>query len=177
MDSAAIALDLEKHVQKQAQKRRTWWISAAILGFFLISIVLVPRFGITIGTRSQECLRPYSHDVLFEDVEKHAPKDEPVNAAWDSLLTSNGGFLINHDDEGHSETMGISMFHQLHCLQMIRVQIENLIQFNGTGDGIGGLPEFHKDHVSSWRHWRHCLEYIRQVRLSQRHPLALEFLL
>lgn len=163
MDSATIALDLEKHAQQQAKKRRFWWMFLAAVLFVLASVVLAPNIGLTFSGQQQECLRPYSHNVLFEDVEKHAPKDEPPNSAWDSLLTSNGGFLIDHDGDGHSETMGISMFHQLHCLQMIRVQIENLIAYNGTGDGIGGLPEFHKDHVSNWRHWRHCLEYIRQV--------------
>lgn len=166
MEPTDIAFDSKNRWQQQSSRRRLWFVSLGLVLFVSVSVLLASKTPFALSLQqSQTCLRPFYQDVLFEDNEKHAPKDKPVDSSWNSLLTPNGGFLINKDEEGKSETIGISMFHQLHCLQIIRVQIENLIAFNGTSESTGIQPEFHHDHVSSWRHWRHCLEYIRQVRL------------
>ena len=165
MDPTDVAFNSKNRWQQQSSRRRLCLFSLGLILFVSVSVFFASKTPFSLSLQSGTCLPPFYQDVLFEDVEKHAPKDKPVDSAWNSLLTPNGGFLINKDEEGDSETIGISMFHQLHCLQIIRVQIENLIAFNGTSEGIGSQPEFHHDHVSSWRHWRHCLEYIRQVRL------------
>ncbi|KAF1959416.1 hypothetical protein CC80DRAFT_490341 [Byssothecium circinans] len=84
---------------------------------------------------------------------------------WQELLTPNGGFLIKLDEEGNAHRHGIGMFHQLHCLQMIR----QALQARGgssrrpyaeyTRHGFG---EKEDDGHDPELHMLHCLDYLRQ---------------
>ena len=66
-------------------------------------------------------------------------------------------------DEDGSE-YGVTVFHQLHCLAMIRATINSLRSKDTDDGGSGGVDIVHADH---------CIDYIRQVRTSQlSHPYA-----
>ncbi|KAE9964350.1 hypothetical protein BLS_008442 [Venturia inaequalis] len=58
---------------------------------------------------------------------------------WTSLLPPNGGFLsqrVGKKEDGHYEMVGLTMFHQLHCLSMIRgalQQQQSKIEMFGDG--------------------------------------------
>ncbi|KAK5108180.1 hypothetical protein LTR62_008711 [Meristemomyces frigidus] len=70
---------------------------------------------------------------------------------WSNIIPDNGGFVFHrvHDKLGYKT--GISMFHQLHCLQMIRMAIQKLQ--NGTVES---------GDMHSQTHWVHCLDYLVQ---------------
>jgi len=87
----------------------------------------------------------------------------------------------HHHETDHSQkqkhSTGISMFHQLHCLGMIRGAIQTL--YARIEELEGGAKHTHGDHVSHRRgdgnessghdhlaghdHWTHCFDYLRQV--------------
>jgi len=85
------------------------------------------------------------------------------DAAWDELLTPHGGSVWLRTNETFAQDWGISMFHGLHCLGLIRVGLRN-----GLGHGenhhirrneAAGSHEGHLD----LEHLRHCFSYIAQV--------------
>jgi len=80
-------------------------------------------------------------------------------------MTDNGGFLRLREPSGRVDYYGVSMYHQLHCLKMLRDKIE------GKGSG----HEHHGSHGHERRviddqvtpdHLIHCLDYISQVSSS-----------
>lgn len=83
---------------------------------------------------------------------------------WSALLPPNGGFVVEKNEFGGLEMAGITMFHQLHCLGMIRNAIQELMidKPMNMENVIGrrhGL-HFHQEH------WVHCLDYLVQVRYT-----------
>ncbi|PYI07695.1 hypothetical protein BO78DRAFT_428817 [Aspergillus sclerotiicarbonarius CBS 121057] len=64
----------------------------------------------------------------------------------------------NPQTQPQTQFFGISMFHQLHCLDMIRDSINSTMQ-----SGSEGHP--HADHTRSYRdmHVGHCLDYLVQA--------------
>jgi hypothetical protein len=92
--------------------------------------------------------------------------------AWNDLTTEKGGFLWVQYNETLNLRYGISMFHGLHCLQMLRSEFQQSL---GLVDN-GGKP-IH-DHQSKRRlrakrgedtdapdpvHLGHCLSYVAMV--------------
>lgn len=85
---------------------------------------------------------------------------------WQDLLTENGGFLIKLDEEGVAHRHGIGMFHQLHCLQMIRRALQNRAPAEGNGRNRHmrhGFREDEDDGHDPELHMLHCFDYLRQV--------------
>lgn len=89
-----------------------------------------------------------------------------VNIKWEeSLPTRKGGFLMVQEEGGPAIQYGVSMFHQLHCVMMLR---DKLI---GGGHKMhhhaqDSNPESHSEDQPSTEedHLGHCLDYIAQVR-------------
>ena len=91
---------------------------------------------------------------------------------WDDLVSPNGGFILTlgegDDDDGNSKTVhknGISMFHQLHCLTLLRGAIQRMVDQNHTMSGQqqhGGGNQHSSEHWSQ-DHYLHCFDYLRQV--------------
>jgi len=85
---------------------------------------------------------------------------------WNELLPPNGGMtkVVRPDDT--EETYGVSMFHQLHCLQMIRnafQDLQNLEIKNENQHRHNNDQDQYESHPHEL-HWTHCLDYLRQVR-------------
>jgi Mycotoxin biosynthesis protein UstYa len=82
------------------------------------------------------------------------------NTTFESLLLPrNGGFLkVRMSDDPEIVTdYGISMFHQLHCLAVLRELV-----FSGNFTSQAG------HHAREERvHWAHCFDYLAQVRTSR----------
>ncbi|APA10681.1 hypothetical protein SS1G_12465 [Sclerotinia sclerotiorum 1980 UF-70] len=79
---------------------------------------------------------------------------EDVN--WDEyLLTPNGGFIMVDEGDGVVKGYGVTMFHQLHCLGMIRTMLFG-----------GDMNHDHEVQGAEWSknplHFLHCLDYIAQ---------------
>ncbi|KAI1440842.1 hypothetical protein F5Y02DRAFT_431711 [Annulohypoxylon stygium] len=81
---------------------------------------------------------------------------------WEDLLTPNGGFLMVREKNGEINQIGVSMFHQLHCLSMVRAML------------LKGDTHMDHNHVESRDmnqgakdrgHFLHCFDYIVQAIL------------
>ncbi|KZV96421.1 hypothetical protein EXIGLDRAFT_643201 [Exidia glandulosa HHB12029] len=87
---------------------------------------------------------PYNSRMIIDNTVHYAPGDEG-RRDWASLFPSSLGFVRLGPD---NRTFGISMFHQLHCLQ----SMQNLV-FNEPTTEMG-----------KW-HASHCMNYLRQMLL------------
>lgn len=85
------------------------------------------------------------------------------DAAWDALLTPHGGSVWLQTNDTFAQDWGISMFHGLHCLGLIRVGLR-------TGLGHSSNHHMQRNEASSSHerhldldHLQHCFSYIAQV--------------
>ncbi|KAI1214209.1 uncharacterized protein F4807DRAFT_407083 [Annulohypoxylon truncatum] len=119
--------------------------------------------------KPKECPSVHSQELspvkFIKDPWKHPVynRKEPREIDWwEDLLTPNGGFLMVKEQDGETNQIGVSMFHQLHCLSMIRTMIL--------------MGDIHMDHVhvesrdmnqsaKDRGHFLHCFDYIVQAIL------------
>lgn len=105
---------------------------------------------------------------------------------WTSLNPSNDGFFLRKGPDGKVHQYGVAVFHQIHCLGMLRVAIRELSvkagemvmedsdaghmrhgQSHAMGADTGSddlEDEENASNPKSSRHWQHCIDYLRQVR-------------
>ncbi|KAF2197593.1 hypothetical protein GQ43DRAFT_199641 [Delitschia confertaspora ATCC 74209] len=111
----------------------------------------------------------FARDPIFS--EPHSPDGD---AAWDSLMPEGRGFVLVENPEKYGyhggvptekgvDRFSVSVFHQLHCLGMIRA---SYYKRNSTTQPIGHLEgdvppeildEVHNHHIA------HCFDYLRQA--------------
>ncbi|EMC94970.1 hypothetical protein BAUCODRAFT_520272 [Baudoinia panamericana UAMH 10762] len=90
---------------------------------------------------------------------------------WDEIIPENGGFIFHSNQSGTPYYTGVSMFHQLHCLQMLRMALVQKQDPAAHQDGhthrrsAAGKGYMHHMHGVKQPHWVHCLDYLEQVRL------------
>lgn len=126
------------------------------------SVFSIPRHAI--------CGTPSSiHAVNFTQRNEYWDLTAAGDAVWADILPDNGGFVPHRDSNGHAYLTGISMFHQLHCLQMIRMAVQKLE--NSTHSG--SARDVHDHHAGDQRHWVHCLDYLVQVCITRFHHLKI----
>lgn len=102
---------------------------------------------------------PVYTDRMFEpisDLKSFTSLEIAVkDKSWEQL--TEGGFLHVQDADGEVQGYGVSMFHQMHCLNMIRNMLLD-------------VPMSHAHEASDWTedkmHWLHCLDYLAQVCIS-----------
>jgi hypothetical protein len=106
----------------------------------------------------------------IEELENLSPAGDE---AWHrTALTRKGGFLWVKYNETSNEAWGVSMFHALHCLKMVRmaVQASPFVKDNEMAHGHEGMAQGHKNEGSinhpdmDPTHLGHCIGYIAQVR-------------
>lgn len=115
------------------------------------------------GTRDQES----PHSILTKFTRLSALEDltHDGDKAWDmDLFTPHGGFLIVRRNQTMSERWGVSMFHGLHCLQIIRSTLQQARE-NGMPSVSGDHRDHHQGHSDHLDevHVQHCFSYIAQV--------------
>lgn len=183
--------------EEQEKPRR----SKAYLAFFLGAVVLsVAAFAfMLIGplsgletpadtghslTRLLHKLDSSSRIAHFVEHKDYMSLDPQYDGLWsDDLLTPNGGYVIMDKETNKTDKMGISMFHQLHCLAMIRDEMQYLSSiidavkeaaiFKGEWEPKEPVERRH-GHKSNMdlgnpghhgqTHVLHCFDYLRQVR-------------
>lgn len=114
--------------------------------------------------------------------------DHQYDRLWDDhLIPNNGGYLTANKKTSNTDKLGISMFHQLHCLAMLREEMQNLHEVIDAA-AMGKSPAMHNDeHQRGLRdgpvvdtdagrvkhhdqkHTMHCFDYLRQVRRIYQH--------
>ena len=179
--------------QSTAPTRRT----LIVLGVTIIAITTFGLLWLQPDARSRfsglHISTSRAHSVTFERHPELVDLTHGGDANWTALLPPNGGFVSQPSKDGSGyEMAGISMFHQLHCLGMIRTAIQDLKygkdETNGadkkkatTMGKINGLPVYdeeddfgvrrrrsvrmEKEHGAhdEHKHWLHCLDYLVQV--------------
>ena len=63
------------------------------------------------------CVTPYTQQVDFVPHPEYSNLSSQYDKLWDEILPANGGFLAD-------TKFGITMFHQLHCLQLLRICLQ-----------------------------------------------------
>lgn len=150
-------------------------------------VLLLVMLTVTLGIFFQEAIHSYvsavsnlnnllgltstwtsTHNTtLFRDDFGYQSLTTEADKLWNGILTPNGGYIYRDDSKMSTRRpYGISMFHQLHCLQMIRRAFIDAMQ-NSTS------TSFYHSHTSHTHtrevndgaeHLMHCFDYIRQVR-------------
>ena len=139
-----------------------------VLSLSLFYTILHPqirsKFSAVVSTARFYAGNPGSPNLIsFSDYDEFQSIGSEADEVWDSILTPNGGYLYETDNNGHQKSSGISRFHQLHCLQMIRTKFRALSFPNESYGDPGTRQAFaHQHHVDD-DHVLHCLDYVRQV--------------
>ncbi|KAI0100070.1 hypothetical protein GGR51DRAFT_378557 [Nemania sp. FL0031] len=79
------------------------------------------------------------------------------DSLWDSLFPEKLGF-VKHPELA-PDVAGIAVFHELHCLNMLRIAF--FASTDGTLQEIAS-QDHDANHRASLHHIRHCFEYLRQ---------------
>lgn len=91
---------------------------------------------------------------------------------WDSLLPQQGGMLWvatnSTENSSEREGWGISMFHAVHCLQMMREVFKSVVPENHPSHSAHSHPRRlprsgPHEHDMDPRHAVHCFSYLYQV--------------
>lgn len=123
-------------------------------------------------------LEKSSRIVEFSEHEDYKNLSREFDPLWDKLLTPNGGYLTADRKTNETDKLGISMFHQLHCLAMIREEMQYLVHIIEVLKENTHAPELHSQLQRRHKHGGdsmnplnhdadhplHCFDYLRQVR-------------
>ena len=120
-----------------------------------------PKFSSIFATGDKDLRVPHTFKARpeFNDLTAEG------NDLWDSIIPKNGGFILRRKGKVW-DVGGVSMFHQLHCLQMIRAGIQDLQNENKQmkRSPHGGEHEHGSSNgMNDTIHWAHCLDYLMQV--------------
>src|SRR5699024_44558 len=89
-------------------------------------------------------------------------RESPNQPSWEDILEPLNGHGAIHSTDPSSQINGISMFHHIHCLIVIRAFVFPETSLNMTKNNTQhpqpGNPGRDMHHVA------HCFDYIAQVR-------------
>lgn len=102
--------------------------------------------------------------VHFTDAREYQSFDNDADILWKKLRPSSKGFARWTDPSGETQGFGVSMFHQLHCLENIRSALQGFLNPNSTAEMDSAVMADGRSHLAV--HMGHCLDYIRQVSKS-----------
>jgi hypothetical protein len=127
----------------------------------LLSLFIIIRSPTWI-TDCEECTSPFTQQMDFSPHAEFEDLSSKSDFEWERLLTPNDGFLVREIDSKR-QNWGISMFHQLHCLQVIRTELQLLMNLTTLQElQPKKYPRGVKEHHDSG-HVVHCVDYLRQV--------------
>lgn len=130
-----------------------------IVGFFVGPLSTLAVVGLTYLLLSHHlasnlCVTPYTQQIDFTPHPGFANLSFKYDSLWDQILSANGGFLAD-------TIFGITMFHQLHCLQLLRIGLQ---QAHHENEGDAVTDSLGHDMHANPEHYLHCLDYLRQVQ-------------
>ncbi|PVH78109.1 hypothetical protein DL98DRAFT_590633 [Cadophora sp. DSE1049] len=101
---------------------------------------------------------PFKANLTYQSL------DPSTDDQWTQLVTPNGGFILEKSGDDW-QVYGVGMFHQLHCLQIIRNHIQELYSKLDARHGGGMKRGVVHGHHLDLGHTLHCMDYFRQVFL------------
>lgn len=193
---------LNEHKPRPQNGCLTLFVGAVIVSMGVFTFMLIgPLAGS--GSNSGAALPSYNGNSIAEFLQKlesstrimdftenatFTSLDHQYDRLWDDhLIPSNGGYLTANKKTSNTDKLGISMFHQLHCLAMLREEMQNLHEVIDAA-AKGKSPAMH-DHEHQrgrrdgpvvdtdagrakhhdQKHTMHCFDYLRQVRRIYQH--------
>lgn len=150
-----------------------------VFGVVMVSLFLLIAYQYPSSVWADPREPVHQHGVHAETIMKTFTKlpdledlSPAADQAWDSLFPRNGGKVAIEHKDGEPDRWGISMFHQLHCLQMLRDAIQTLeIQSLNASSHEMPAQHHHGRRSSPIHHWQHCLSYLSQVMPALALPL------
>lgn len=144
---------------RQTQKRHHQLFNNFNLLIALCSLCTIIAFAdLYITLKGNRCVTAPSVDIEFKQDLTFQSLSSEYDQKWEDLVTPNGGFFFANNATGGLEAYGISMFHQLHCLSMVRRALQqNDDSANSTQQPRGPKYQLNMKHVL------HCMDFIRQV--------------
>ncbi|KAK8053067.1 hypothetical protein PG996_012368 [Apiospora saccharicola] len=149
-----------------------------MVAFAIIITALLVAFGTHYNVSQHVCKtlgKSASHDQsgrrvakIFDHVAALEDMTPEGDEAWTStLMPPNDGFILVKHNETMDLRVGISMFHALHCLSLVRAMLQHAppgedlssTTHHGHHDS-GGKTGY--DHFLHKTHLPHCLMYIAQ---------------
>lgn len=129
----------------------------------------IPKLNPNSPSRTQQNTQPesqYDEAVSIGSIFRNLKDLEDMSLSgdktWESMFPKGGGYLYvrSNDSSTRSEAWGVSMFHSLHCLLMLRsgIQKDQL----PISDHENMARRFNL-HISP-NHMAHCISYLAQVR-------------
>jgi hypothetical protein len=107
----------------------------------------------------------WGFNVIFERDTNWFNMSHAWDDEWKALSGKTGGLLHMYDTEaGRDRPWGVSMFHQLHCLAILRAQMQQLQDALADGQADEGRAQ---ELRLSNTHYQHCFDYLRQVRIKK----------
>ncbi|KAL8922103.1 MAG: hypothetical protein Q9172_003708 [Xanthocarpia lactea] len=139
-------------------------IIASSLIALLIMLSIIFHANINSAFRRLEVNRhhqPRQIPTIFQDKPILEDLSPSADAEWErALLTPKGGFLWVRYKETAERPYGISMFHGLHCLKMLREVIQS--SRSGMDGGEHSVKDGGHGKGQSMDHIGHCIGYIAQ---------------
>lgn len=170
---------MEFSYQPKNSTHRFLRVGFGVLALFIIAVLIFNQqirssfSALSNKLQSSQCSAYNSTETIFSEHHEYQNWSQAADPLWDQLIPANGGFIVD-ESKSESSIYGLAMFHQLHCVQMIRNDFQELYaRLDGRSDGHSNVLH-HLDEL----HLLHCLDYLRQVSapLFKWHaPLALGY--
>ena len=151
--SSSPSAQLLTHTKRQLALWRISCIISWILTCSCILFLPVDRTGIA------------APSTTIENSPQYRDFTHAGDKAWDDLLTPNFGFYVRTID-GKKEAWGISMFHQIHCLSMMRTAYQSLLLGEDSEHSHGRAENGTMHEIPE--HITHCYDYLRQVSIDDK---------
>ncbi|KAK4182494.1 hypothetical protein QBC35DRAFT_395880 [Podospora australis] len=87
--------------------------------------------------------------------------DDPDGLLGEARLTLNDGFLRLREPSGRVGFYGVSMYHQLHCIDMLRIHITGQGSHDHSHEASNARRE--GQGIPQGGHLIHCLDYLSQA--------------
>lgn len=95
--------------------------------------------------------------MLIEGTKRYQIDTDEGGKDWERLVPEDGGIIYRRNEtDGRQELYTISMFHQLRCLNIVRLEIIRPTRF--------------ESHAPNEPQVKHCLNYLRQMTLCRSDP-------
>lgn len=135
-----------------------WRAFVGITAVFILSTFVFQK-NLIGAIASIRPVKPISSDLLPETRILHK-FSQAIDGGWASRpLTNKGGFLWVQYNETYRVTWGVTVFHALHCIEMLRIYTLNDSTIYAH-EAPGDIAPANMDQSV---HMSHCLDYISQV--------------
>jgi hypothetical protein len=114
------------------------------------------------GSSSAPAIPPELFDAQRSPQTFYSFIDQDPSGWATRRLHPNGGYIKLQYNSTFKINFGISMFHSIHCLEMLREKIVGgeATHIHGAGSSDADVEEKDKDP----KHLEHCIDYVLQVR-------------